>query len=90
LQLDTRALVIVLKIEAMFIEGHQMVFEGCFENTNEGQMMSCFSNKVGHHLWLHGPLNYLCRERRASYLSHLVVEVGVFIIVFSSHVCCYG
>ena len=34
LQLDTRALVIVLKVEALLIDGHQLVFEGYFESTN--------------------------------------------------------
>jgi hypothetical protein len=32
----------------MFIKDHQVVFEGCFKNTNEGQMVSRFSNEVGH------------------------------------------
>jgi hypothetical protein len=35
LQPDARALVVVSKVEIMFIEGHQVVFEGCFENTNK-------------------------------------------------------
>jgi hypothetical protein len=36
----------------MFIGGHQLMFEGCFENINERQMMTCFSNEVGYRLWL--------------------------------------
>jgi hypothetical protein len=46
----------------MVIRGHQVVFEGCFQNTNEGQMVSRLSNEVGHHLWLQGPLNHLGGE----------------------------
>jgi hypothetical protein len=51
----------------MLVGGHQVVFEGCFENTNEGHMVTCFSDDIGHRLWLQGPLNYLGGERRASY-----------------------
>jgi hypothetical protein len=36
LQPDARALVIILKAKTMLIEGHQVVFEGCFQNINEG------------------------------------------------------
>ena len=48
LQPNTRALVIVLKVEAMFIGCHQVMFEGYVENTNEGQMMSRFFNEISH------------------------------------------
>jgi hypothetical protein len=34
----------------MLIGGHQVVFEGCFDNTNEGQMMNHFFNDVGHRI----------------------------------------
>ena len=34
-QLGTKALVIILEFEALLIDGHQMVFEGSFENNNE-------------------------------------------------------
>ena len=34
LQPGARALVIVLETEALLIDSHQVVFEGCFENTN--------------------------------------------------------
>jgi hypothetical protein len=36
----------------MLIGGHQVVFEGCFQNINKGQMVNRLSNDVGHHLWL--------------------------------------
>jgi polyferredoxin len=32
----------------MFIEGHQGVFEGYFQNTNEGQMVNPLSDEVSH------------------------------------------
>jgi hypothetical protein len=47
----------------MLIEGYQMVFEGCFQNTNEGQIVSRLFNEVGHRLWLQGPLNHLDGEQ---------------------------
>jgi hypothetical protein len=64
LQLDARVLIIVLEVEAMLVGGHQVVFEGCFENTNVGHMVICLSNDIGHRLWLQGPLNYLGGEQR--------------------------
>jgi hypothetical protein len=53
----------------MFIRVHEVVFEGCFENTNEDQMVSHFSNEIGHHFWLQGPLNYLSREWKLIYIA---------------------
>jgi hypothetical protein len=47
LQSDTRALVIILEVEAMLVEGHQVVFEGCFENTNVGYMVIRLSDDIG-------------------------------------------
>ena len=52
LQPNARVLVIVLKAEAMLVEGHQVVFEGCFENNNAGYMVTCLSDDIGHRLWL--------------------------------------
>jgi hypothetical protein len=52
LQPDARALVIVLEAEAMLVAGHQVVFEGCFENTNVGHMVTRLSDDIGHRLWL--------------------------------------
>jgi hypothetical protein len=48
LQADARALVIILETKAIFIRCHQVVFEECFQNTNEGQIVSRFSDEVGH------------------------------------------
>jgi hypothetical protein len=54
--------VIVFEAETMLIEGHQVIFEGCFENINVGQMVSRFSEEVGHRLWLRDSLNHLGGE----------------------------
>jgi hypothetical protein len=48
LQPDARALVIVLEAEAILIEGHQVVFEGCFENINAWHMVIRLSDDIGH------------------------------------------
>jgi hypothetical protein len=48
LQLDARALVIVLEAKVMLVGGHQVVFEGCFENTNVGHMVIHLSDDIGH------------------------------------------
>jgi hypothetical protein len=78
---DTRALVIILEDEAMLSGGHQVVFEGCFQNTNEGQMVSRLSNDVGHRLWFQGPLNHLGGERRASYIATILRKILEFLYV---------
>ena len=64
-----RALVIVLESEALLIDGHQVVFEGSFENNNEVQMVTRLSDDIAHRLYLQGPLNHLGSERRASYIA---------------------
>jgi hypothetical protein len=51
LQLDARILVIVLEAEAILVEGHQVVFEECFENTNAGHMVTRLSDDIGPRLW---------------------------------------
>ena len=102
LQLVARTLVIIFEAEAMLVRSHRVVFEGCFQNTNEGHMVSCLSNEMDHRLWLQGPLNHLGGEWQATYivtvlcyilecLNLLVVKVGAFLCVFSSHIvlCCY-
>jgi hypothetical protein len=58
LQPDVKILVIILRAETMFIGDHQAVFEGYFQYTNEGQMVSRLSDEVDHHLWLQGLLNH--------------------------------
>jgi hypothetical protein len=81
LQPDPKALVIILEIEAMFIGGHQVVFEGCFQNTNEGQMVSRLSDEVSHRFWLQGPLNHLGGERRISYIAIILRKILEFLHV---------
>jgi hypothetical protein len=63
----------------MFVEGHQVVFEKCFENTNVSYMVTRLSDDIGHRLWFQGPLNHLGGERRANY----IVEVLCHILEFS-------
>jgi hypothetical protein len=50
LQPNARALLFDLEAETMLVEGHQVVFEGCFENTNAGHMVTRFSDGIGHRL----------------------------------------
>ena len=62
LQLENKFLEMVLESEPTLSRGYQMVFEGCFENNAEEQMVSCIFDDGGHCLWLQGPLNLLTRE----------------------------
>ena len=62
LQLENKALVIVLESEPTLSRSYQMIFEGCFENNAEEQMVSRISDDGGHRLWLQGPFNLLTRE----------------------------
>ena len=52
LQPNARALVIVLETKALLIGGHQVVFEGCFENTNRVQMVTRLFDDIGHNFYL--------------------------------------
>jgi hypothetical protein len=81
LQPNAGVLVIVLEAEAMLVEGHQVVFEGCFENTNAGHMMIRLSDDIGHRLWLQGPLNHLGGERRANYIADVLRRILEFLHV---------
>jgi hypothetical protein len=81
LQPDARALVIVLEAEAILVEGHQVVFEGCFENTNAGHMVTRLSDDIGHRLWLQSPLNHLGGERRANYIADVLRRILDFLHV---------
>ena len=44
-----------------------MLFEGCFDNNVEEQMVSRISGDGGHRLWLQGSLNLLTTRQRANY-----------------------
>ena len=57
LQLENKALVIVLESEPTLSGSYQMVFEGCFENNAEEQMVSRIFGDGCHRLWLQGPFN---------------------------------
>ena len=81
LQLEDKALVIVLESEPMLSRSYQMVFEGCFENNAEEQMVSRISDDGDHCLWLQGPFNLLTRERRANYVAAILVHILEFLSV---------
>ena len=81
LQLENKALVIVLKFEPMLSESYQMVFEGCFENNAREQMVSRIFGDGDHRLWLQGPFNLLTRERRANYVATILLHILEFLSV---------
>jgi hypothetical protein len=81
LQPNARTLVIVLEVETMLVESHQVVFEGCFKNTNVGHMVTRLFDDIGHHLWLQGPLNHLGGERRANYIAEVLRRILEFLHV---------
>ena len=58
-----------------------MVFEGCFENTNMGHMVTRLFDDISHRLWLQGPLNHLGDERRASYIVEVLRRILEFLYV---------
>jgi hypothetical protein len=65
----------------MLVGGHQVVFEECFQNTNEDHMVSRLSTEIGHQLWLQGPLNHLGGERRATYITVVLCQILGFLHV---------
>jgi hypothetical protein len=65
----------------MLVEGHQVVFEGCFENTNVGHMVTRLSYDIDHCLWLQGPLNHLSGERRVNYIVDVLRRILEFLHV---------
>ena len=81
LQLENKALVIVLKSEPTLSGSYQMIFEGCFENNAEEQMVSRTSGDTSHRLWLQGPFNLLTRERRANYVAVILLRILEFLSV---------
>ena len=52
LHLGAKALVIILEFEASLIDGHQVVYEGSFENNNEVQMVTQLFDDIRHCLYL--------------------------------------
>ena len=81
LQLENKALIIVLKSETTLSESYQMVFERCFENNAKEHMVSHIFDDGGHRLWLQGPLNLLTRERRANYVAIIFLCILEFLSV---------
>ena len=55
-----------------------MVFEWCFENNVEEQMVSRIYGDGGHRLWLQRPLNLLTREQRTNYIVVILLHFGIF------------
>ena len=81
LQLENKALVIVLESEPTLSVSYQMVFEGCFENNAGKQMVSRIFGYGVHCLWLQGPFNLLTRERRANYVAAILLHILEFLSV---------
>ena len=81
LQLENKALVIVLEFEPTFCESYEMMFEGCFENKAEKQMVTRISTNEDHCFWLQGPLNLFTRERRANYNATILLCILEFLNV---------
>jgi hypothetical protein len=81
LQLENKALVIVLESEPTLSGIYEMIFEGCFANNGEEQRVSRISSEVGHRFWLQGPLNLLTTERRAKYVATVLLRILEFLNV---------
>ena len=79
--MENKALVIVLETEPTLSRSYQMIFEGCFENNAEEQMVSRISGDGGHRLWLQGPFNLLTREQRANYVATIFLHIFEFLSV---------
>ena len=82
LQLSVKALIIVLKAEILLIGGHQMVFEGYFKNIHGIQMVTYFSDDIGHCLYLQDPLTHLSGEWRATYIAVVLPQILDFLHIY--------
>ena len=58
-----------------------MVYERCFENNAEKQMMSRIFGDESHRLSLQGPLNLLTREQRTNYINTILLRILEFLSV---------
>ena len=65
----------------MLFGSYQMVFEECFENNAEVQMVSRNFGDGGHRLWLQGPFNLLTRERNTNYVVAIFLHILEFLSV---------
>ena len=71
----------VLESEALLINGHQVVFEGSFENNNEAQTVTRIFDNIEHCFYLQGPLNHLSSEQRVSYIASVFRQILDFLHV---------
>ena len=71
----------MLESEPTLSGSYQIVFEGCFENNAEEQMVSRISGDEGHRFWLLGPFNLLSREQRANYVVAILLRILEFLSV---------
>ena len=62
LQLENKALVIVLESKPTFSGSYKMAFEMCFENNVEEQMVSRIFGDRGYRLWFQRSFNLLTME----------------------------
>ena len=81
LQLENKALVIVLEFEPTLSRRYQIAFERCFENNTEEQIVSRIFGDGGHRLWLQGQFNLLIRKRRANYVAAILLRILEFLSV---------
>ena len=58
-----------------------MVFEKCFGNNVEEQMVNRIFDDEGHRLWLQGPSNLLTTERKANYVAAIFLYILKFLSV---------
>ena len=58
-----------------------MIFEVYFENNSERQMVSRISSEVDHRLWLQGQLSHLSSQRRAIFVSKVILQILEFLYV---------
>ena len=58
-----------------------MIFEGCFENNVEEQMLSHISGNGVHCVWLQRPFNLLTREQKTNYIVAILLRILDFLSV---------
>ena len=81
LQLENKALVIVLESEPTILESYQMVFGRFFERNAKEQMVSRIFGDGDHRLWPQRPFNLLTRKRRANYVAAIFLHILKFLSV---------
>ena len=71
----------MLESEPILFGSYQMVFEGCFENNAEEQMVSCIFDNGRHRFWLQAPFNLLTRDQKANYVATIFLHILEFLSV---------